>query len=109
MIFTIFEVAAVLVTLTSASVNIVQYILSRKSKSLHIADMDGVYTTAYRAVENIDIAIAASKNGEDPIEYIQATKSAINAVREKCQNRIYHIERRLPETSKPWDSSNIKS
>jgi hypothetical protein len=103
------EVASVIVTLVSAAVNLVQYILSKKAKLLHVADMDNIYTTSYRAIEEIDKAIQCADSGEDPIRFIYDAKSAINSVREKCQNRVKHLVNRLPERSFPWDSIIVKN
>ncbi len=108
--FSVFEVAAVVVTLLSGSVNILQFILSRKSRELHLADMDNIYNTAYRAILNLDESRKAIKSGnlDTARNYVAATNSAINAIREKCQNRVHHLAKRKPYRRAPQECEKPK-
>ena len=103
-----FAVITGIAALISLTLNIIQFVISRKAKSLHTADMDGIYTTAYRAIEELDLAIENIDNEKGPMPFIYSAKSTVNAIREKCQERIYQFEKRLPLRCKPWDSSSIK-
>ena len=108
--FSSLELAAIVVTLISGSVNILQFILSRKSRELHLADMDHIYNMGSRAKINLSESRKGIKDEDldKGRRYMSATNSAVNAILEKCQNRTHHLARRKPYRMEPQECERPK-
>ena len=107
MTFSILEIIAVLLTIITGIASIVLFLIKRKERSYEVSLLDNIYTTAYRAIQELDEGIQACRKDdrETNYRYITDAKATINAVREMCQHRTQLIMGRNPYRDKPWSHS----
>jgi len=104
MTFSILEIIAVLLTIITGIASIVLFLTKKKERSYEISLLDNIYTTSYRAIQELDEGIQACRKNdkETNYRYITDAKATINAVREMCQHRTQLIAGRNPYRDKPW-------
>jgi len=84
--------------LVSLTVNVAQFILAWRAKSLHVSDLDQIYSEAYHAAANAGSARDATQKNDmlESVRSIVAVQGGLNAIRNACQARTEHLVGRMP-------------
>ncbi|MFC1451907.1 hypothetical protein ACFLSJ_01020 [Verrucomicrobiota bacterium] len=95
----VLAVVASFMTIVSVAGNVVQYIVGRHARNLHVADTNGAFGNASRAARYINEArnrLPAPKDG-DLMRLLSSAKSTIDTMKSDFQVRIKHFTGKLPE------------
>jgi len=92
------EIVASVLTVITTAIIVAQWILHRRERRHHLADMDGIYNLASGAYDHLE---KARKDRERRDEFVFGVRQVIQDIRKDCQNRIRELADRMPLRSYP--------